>query len=193
MKLSILICTVSPQFRAPERLISLLSTLDAQTNGKSVEVLYLGDNKRMNVGQKRNQLLRISSGERIVFIDDDDRVAGNYVDSLLSWADLPEDVIAFGVQMNGDRGTRIYDWSYKKNINERKAHQMIAGRVPNHLCMWKRNHALRHEFPLKSLGEDHIWAEKQLISGYTLRIQPDLLYFYDFSFDTTLCRRRRGQ
>ena len=66
--LSILICTI--QSRA-EYLKELLDELNHQIQFSNVQVLWLGDNKSMSVGTKRNALLSIAEGEWVCFIDDD--------------------------------------------------------------------------------------------------------------------------
>lgn len=192
MKLSILICTLPDPFRDPFLAQRLFYNLSTQAVNKPVQVLYLGDNKRMSVGLKRNMLLHIAEGERVIFVDDDDQISNSYVDKLLEYCEYPEDCIAIGVEYT-QNGTnkKIYDFSFKKNINTRTKKGAIAGRMPNHLCLWKREVALRVQFPNISLGEDHNWAEKQIIKGYSLKIMPEILYFYDFDRHTTQTRMRK--
>ena len=193
MKLSILVCTLPEPFRDSLKTQKLLSNLTYQTQGKSVQIAYLGDNKRMTVGAKRNLLMKIALGERLIFVDDDDRISDNYVDKLLEYCEYPEDCIGIGVEYT-QNGTnkKIYDFSFKKNINTRtKKGQAIAGRMPNHLCLWKREVALRIRFPEISLGEDHKWAESQILKDYSLRIMPEILYYYDYNKETTQTRMRK--
>ena len=67
--LSILICTIKSR---EAYLKELIEELDYQIQFKEVQVLWLGDNKSMSVGAKRNKLLSIADGEWVCFIDDDD-------------------------------------------------------------------------------------------------------------------------
>jgi len=192
MKLSILICTLPEPFRASLQAQKLFHNLSNQAANKPVQIAYLGDNKRMSVGMKRNLLMQIAEGERIVFVDDDDRISDNYVVKLLEYCEYPEDCVSIGVEYT-QNGTnkKIYDFSFKKNINTRTKKGAIAGRMPNHLCLWKRKVALRVQFSNISLGEDHNWAESQIMKGYSLRIMPEILYFYDFDRHTTQTRMRK--
>jgi len=192
MRLSILICTLPEPFRDASQAQILFRNLSNQAANKPVQIAYLGDNKRMSVGTKRNLLMQIAEGERIVFVDDDDRISDNYVDKLLEYCAYPEDCISIGVEYT-QNGTnkKIYDFSFKKNINTRTKKGNIAGRMPNHLCLWKREVALRVGFSDISLGEDHNWAESQIMKGYSLRIMPEILYYYDFDRENTQTRMRK--
>lgn len=195
MKLSILICTLPTRM---DKLFNLLNTLIPQTHFKPVEVLYLGDTKTMSIGKKRNHLVSISSGEYVVFIDDDDNISSEYVDSILEATEYGHDCITIGgyYTKNGDKLTRaefnvtqkVGKNHHARNLQDKKMYHHM---LPNHLCAWKREVALRVEFPDKSLGEDHQWAEKQHLLGYSEFHIDKKLYHYDFNLNSTETSRRR--
>jgi len=62
---------------------ALCSELAAQIGELPVEHLVLLDNKRRTVGEKRDSLLRIARGDFVAFVDDDDKVSGDYVQAIL--------------------------------------------------------------------------------------------------------------
>ena len=189
MKLSILICTLPEPFRDREYGSNLIKKLVHQAASKPVQILYLGDNKSMKVGEKRNLLLSMAKGERITFVDDDDYVYDNYIDRLLEYCNMDYDCVSIGVRMTQDNGNeKTYDYTYKKNINKRENGCSIAGRMPDHLCLWRKVVASRVRFPEKNLGEDHVWAEQQLLLGYTFFDTKDIIYHYDFKRDVTQTR-----
>ena len=190
MKLSILICTLPEPFRDSRYINTLVRKLVYQAANKSVQILYLGDNKSMSVGEKRNTLLDIAKGERIIFVDDDDQVTDNYVKTLLSYCELDYDCVSIGVRMTEKDIERIYDYTFKANINKRDNGRFIAGRMPNHLCLWRKSVASRVRFPDRNLGEDHLWAEQQLLKGYSFHDTKEILYHYDFDKDNTQTRIR---
>ena len=135
----------------------------------------------MTVGEKRNHLINIAKGNRIIFVDDDDHVTENYVDKLLEYCSLDFDVISIGAKMTTQgKYERVYDYNFKKNINTRVDGKLIAGRVPDHLCLWRKSIAQRVKFPDRSHGEDHIWAEAQALKDYTFHDTKEILYHYDF-------------
>jgi hypothetical protein len=46
---------------------------------KDVELIILGDNKKITVGKKRDRLIQMAQGEFVVLIDDDDDVSEDYI------------------------------------------------------------------------------------------------------------------
>lgn len=194
MKLSILICTLPEPFRDGNFLKDISKKITLQVQRRSVQILYLGDNKSMTVGEKRNHLLSMAKGQRIVFVDDDDQITDDYVDKLLEYCELDYDCVGIGVKFTKDgQGESIYDYSFSKNINFRDPKQQgkrIYGRMPNHLCIWKRKIALRCKFPDMNLGEDHAWAEAQILKGYTFFKTDPIIYHYDYRPGNTQTRDR---
>lgn len=189
MKLSVLICTLPEPFRDRNKANDLLRKLTFQCANKPVQILYLGDNKSMSVGEKRNHLLNIAKGQRIIFVDDDDKISDNYIEKLLEYCNLDYDCVSIGVRMTEQRDNeKIYDYTFKQNINKRENGIRIAGRMPNHLCLWKKQVAQRVKFPDKNLGEDHVWAEKQLELGYSFHDTKEIIYHYDFDREITQTR-----
>lgn len=193
MKLSILICTIPGRFRPVHNTIELINRLTDQAAFKSCQILYLGDNKSMTVGAKRNKLLSIADGEFVAFVDDDDQVSDDYVDTLLRYCDLGIDCVTIGVDYYQDgRNKKVYDYTFKTNINFRdeKTGVPTAGRMPDHLCLWKKDIATRIQFPEMNLSEDRIWSEKQILAGYQVEHRFfKVIYTYNFDSEYTQTRR----
>ena len=91
-KLSIMLITCVNRVKL---LSELITELERQANGLPVEILYLGDNRIMTVGGKRNRLKRIAVGDYSCWIDDDDWIAPTYVQDILRGVDHNPDVITF--------------------------------------------------------------------------------------------------
>ena len=192
MKISILICALPEPYRDSFYIHRLMDILDPQMTNE-IEMLIEVDDMQITVGEKRNSLLKKAKGERIIFVDDDDLVTDNYVEKLLEYAKLDYDCIGIGVKFtkNG-KDEAIYDFSYKKNINHRvKDRGRVYGRMPNHLCLWKTEIARRIMFPDRNLGEDHEWAEQQILREYTFHEEKEVIYHYDFRPENTQTRIRR--
>ena len=192
IKLSILVCTLPNLYRDYHFSVGILDKLTNQSHKKPVQVLYLGDNKSMSVGEKRNKLLEIADGERICFVDDDDEVSDDYVDTLLEYCELDKDVVTIGVKYTqGGINAKKYDYTFKKIINTRINTIPVAGRVPDHLCLWRRSTAMRIPFPKANLGEDHRWADAQMRAGYDIEHRFEkIIYFYRFDYNITQTRQR---
>lgn len=190
--LSILIPTLKSR---TDKLRNLLDELEYQIQGKRVELLWLGDNRSMTIGDKRNTLLKIAKGSFVTFIDDDDTIASDYVDVLLkAIKENPnKTVISFlghqttdGKQDLDFRYDVRYGRNYKQTIDGKRWKTMLN----DHLCCWNKS-KITVEFPDKSLGEDHEFARKMALT-YTPEDQVILevyLYTYNFNRLTTETRR----
>ncbi|HSY76898.1 MAG TPA: glycosyltransferase [Bacteroidia bacterium] len=182
MKLSILICSLQKRLT---QFALLCEHLQNQAQGKPVEILWLGDNKTMSVGEKRNKLLSISKGDYVAFVDDDDWVADDYVDAILRGIEQKKDCICFDAVYSTDEGDKIpvhYSVNNLLNVDEPGKPRL---RVPNHLIPIKREYALATKFLEKNFGED---------TDYGLRVRRLLkteykidrpMYYYRFSTQTS--------
>lgn len=151
-QLSVLICSI------PSRLTlfsELALKLEEQARSKPVEILWLGDNRTMSVGEKRNKLLSLARGRYVCFADDDDRVEDNYIDEILKGTCTNPDVVCFNVgfrneEIGGEELPAIFsiNHAFNQNFTSRRI------RMPNHLMAVKRELALQVGFPEKSFGED---------------------------------------
>ena len=80
-----------------ERLCSLLASLDTQLPWPGVRVRLARDNLRAAIGDKRQLLLRASRASYVCFIDDDDRVAPDYVPRIAAALAGQPDYVGFPV------------------------------------------------------------------------------------------------
>lgn len=182
MKLSILICTLPSRI---EKLKTLLFELKKQTTN-DVEVLYLGDDKSMSVGRKRNRLLQTAQGNYCTFVDDDDRVSTHYVSELLQTIDNNNgvDVICFNVEIsiNGGEWKNVYySKKYEKDINFSDHYQ----RIPNHLMCFRTELAKKVLYKDISFGEDAEWSKEILPYIESETIIPKTLYYYNANHATS--------
>lgn len=179
--LSVLILSIPKRL---DKLTSLLDTLKRQSVNKSVQLLYLGDNRSMSVGSKRNAALAMASGRYVCFVDDDDEVSGMYVSKLLEAIESGPEVIAFKVQKyrNGvkDKEQRFSTKTHRVYLAPDQTHYLMP---PNHLCAWRRD-IIKEEFPNKSLREDHVWAETMMKHYQNVFYIDEILYHY--YYDTSL-------
>lgn len=191
-KLSILIPTLRSRL---EKLNELIIELNHQIQNKPVEVLWLGDNKSMSVGAKRNALLSMAKGDFISYVDDDDMVSEDYISIILkAIEDNPnKTVICFRGEQTTDGKQDLpfqYNVKFGRNYKMSIDGQRWKVMLPDHLCVWNKSKIIE-SFPDKSLGEDHEWARFMAMT-YTEEDQvllTDTLYFYDYDKTTTECRR----
>lgn len=138
----------------------------------------------MMLGRKRNILVDIAQGRFVTFVDDDDRIAPDYMRTLLDATDHDADVITFlaSVSLNGEP-PKICKFS--KDFDCDRNTPDGYERWPNHLCCVKRELAASVDFPNIPYGED---------AGYAKLLHPLLrteyaidrvLYHYDYDIRTT--------
>lgn len=179
MLLSILIPTL------PERrsyLNGILGQLNAQLNGYGGMIEILTDDRPKNIptGTKRNDLKNKCSGVYFAFIDDDDRISGDYIAEIIKATETLPDVITFDGQMTTDGGQPqdFYihlgsDYAFRNNCYYR---------YPNHICVWKKQTVGHVNFPHTWKQEDYNWAtaiRNRMLAKTTVHI-PKKLYFYEF-------------
>lgn len=186
--LTIAVCSV------PERLgrFSTIQQLCQQAEGLThVEVLYLGDNRRMSIGCKRNTLVGLGRGKYFCFVDDDDRVSDTFIDTILDSLYASEtagrDTDCFTYQVS-------VEWTVDKFTKTRRVcyysqHYCDVNepdrflRLPNHLMVWKRSKMVSFEAN-SSYAEDFNFAREMKKMGYTEEAIPEVLYHYEITEDS---------
>ena len=178
-KLSILILTLKSR---KDELDRLLKAINSQTINKPVQVLYLGDNKSVTVGEKRNMILTLATGRYVTFIDDDDMISSKYIDTILEAIESEPDVITFNFEKTSNGTNRKLHKYYKDNgraiyLSPDRTHYKM---LPNHLSVWKRD-VINKDFPNKSVSEDHNWAESMVGSYENVYNIDEVLYYYEYN------------
>lgn len=152
----------------------------------AVEIITDIDNKESNIGDKRQRMIEAAKGERVVFIDSDDWISNDYLEEIFLAFESNPDVVTF----NG--------W-LTKDGKDRENFQIATGlpyisiplgnglneylRFPNHLCIVKREIALKIGYRSMSFQEDYDYALRLRDSGLiktSVHIQKDL-YHYRYS------------
>lgn len=129
-----------------------------------VEFLEIVDNGEMTSGLKRQRLAEMSTGDYIAFVDDDDLVSLDYVQSLLDAIESNPDVVTFDVQAEFSyiRKTEKEVWHFGLHEDNRDARRMCA----NHLSAWKRSIATSVAWcPALGCGDDQLWYKPILMAG----------------------------
>jgi glycosyl transferase family 2 len=173
--LSILICSLQDR---KEYLLRLINTLKPQLSPE-VEVKLCIDNRQATTGEKRNDLLESATGKYVVFIDDDDLVSNDYIESILQAAKQDTDVIVFKGWMTTN-GRNKQSFSLSKDHPYTTTKDGVYLRYPNHIVPIRASIAKQFRFPGKVFGEDYVWAtlihNSRLIKTET-KIDKDLYYY----------------
>ena len=182
VKLSILVCTVTS--RVNDFLPKIISKLEKQAEGKAVEILYLGDNRKRSIGAKRNDLLLLSKGVYSCFIDDDDDISDDYVDTILNIIENSKpspDVIVFQAMfkdvLQGIEKPVKYSAGFLKDFEDAD----YFYRLPNHLTPMKMEILSKIWFKEVNYGEDFDFAKQIKPYLNTQASVSKILYYYNYN------------
>ncbi len=178
IKLSILICSVPSRIQLLSRLMSVLQPQLDKNN--DVECIVLTDNKKMSIGEKRNELIRLAHGDYIAFVDDDDLVSEDYIDELVvAGIQTQVDIICFQSMYFID-GKQDRIMKFSKNFKNSTTKECFF-RAANHLMCIRRDLALQVVYKNISYYEDSDWCTRVNPLLKTEHIIEKVLYKYFYS------------
>lgn len=171
VKLSILMPTIldrvemwSKLFNEVNRQIALAETLWPHYG--EVEVIVDGGAKfldgGLSIGKKRESLVNSANGEYLLFLDDDEWIAGNYIETLLRQCQYDVDVCTFRSMAKLEQYWTVIDMSLLHDVNEEAHPDRIVKRRPWHINAIKASIAKQFKFDDISYGEDWKWMEQVL-------------------------------
>ena len=204
---SILIAAIPSRYHSVQPLLFSLLEKQSVNRMPDVQYLYLMDNKRMTVGEKRNHLLNMAVGEYVTFIDDDDDIAPNYVskihDAIIEArkSKMPIDVICFPQRATLHPHNVTHECTYSlahwrnREPYKRRVLAPCLGEdgkpLPNvlnwtgppaHTMAWRRDLLLDVKFPDKNFGEDVDFIDAACGKAVTeICLNGGPLYYYKFS------------
>ena len=182
MKLSILIRTIVGREAQFE---TLYKSLWWQNYNADIEIIVEKDNKELSVGAKAQKLIERANGDYVVFIDDDDAVSNDYIESILEAIKEDPDCIGFKIECNMEgkneiaiASNRYNDWF--ENIDGFKYARTIYHKTPV-----KREIAIKIGFKDMRYGEDHDYSKRLKESGLLKNevFIDKFLYFYNYKFE----------
>jgi glycosyltransferase involved in cell wall biosynthesis len=174
--LSILICHL---FERADKFVFIYNKLLNQSlkfNDK-VEICFQGDNGEITIGEKRNKLLLCAQGEYACFVDDDDDVSDDYIESIMTALEEKPDCIG----IEGILKCKAGDLIFRHSIQFQCWYTGIDAfyRTPNHLNPIKRKIALNVCFPSKNFGEDQHYSDGIKRQLKTEKYIDHPIYFYN--------------
>lgn len=177
--LAILICHLPERYDYMKRL-SLI--LDPQLEKHRNHVICLSDDSRYKkIGKKRNDLVARVSAKYFCFIDDDDRIAPNYLDLIMEGIHKDVDCCSLTGEITWDGQNPkpfIHSIKYTSYWEDDKAFY----RYPNHLNPVKSEIGKAFAFPEKNHGEDTDYATA-MFNAKVLKSEHEIkqtIYYYDY-------------
>jgi len=152
-------------------------------SGKYVELLidssaaYLDGG--LSIGKKREALVNRAKGKYVCFLDDDDKISPDYIETLVDLCKQGADVCTFRAFIKLFNGWGTLNMSLENEINEEFTPNKLINRPPWHICPVKREYATLYEFPDINNAEDWQWFSKVLKHCNTEAHTNKYLYEYN--------------
>lgn len=175
--LSILVPVTSSRKEAYQPLRSEIIRQISRTDGKAE--LIENWNEHLNVGAKRNLLLKDSKGKYVVFIDSDDHISSDYVEKILEASKENKDCIGIHGWITTN-GRKSQDWYISKDYGKWYTQDNVHYRTPNHISPVKRSIAMQAMFPEVKFGEDYEYSMRILPLLKTEAQVEGKIYHYDY-------------
>lgn len=132
----------------------------------------------MSIGKKREALVKRAEGKYLCFLDDDESIAPNYVETLVRLCQSDRDVCTFRNVSKTDTYWMIVDMSLKYP-NDQPSPDFIVRRKPFHICPVRSVFAKLHSFEDINYGEDFLWMDKVLQHCTTEAKSESIIHQYN--------------
>lgn len=116
----------------------------------------------ITVGEKRNRLIEQAQGKYVCFLDDDESIAPNYVETLLRLCNEDKDVCTFRAIIKLKDYWGLVDMKLAYKINDQSSPDYDIRRTAWHICPVRREYASIYKFENKNNAEDFAWFEQVL-------------------------------
>lgn len=128
--------------------------------------LILDDSKSfrqggLSIGQKREALVKRANAKYLCFLDDDESISPDYLETLLRLCYENKDVCTFRSLAKLSNNWALIDMSIR-NENQQINPMGITRRTPWHICPVRTEFAKLYGFPDSNYGEDYQWFEQVL-------------------------------
>jgi glycosyltransferase involved in cell wall biosynthesis len=188
--LSILTPTIPERRKKFNKLFTKLAIqiYDLQKNHPTlgeVELSYDDSEKYLNgglsIGKKRESLLQRATGKYVCYLDDDEDIAPNYVETLVRLCHQDKDVVTFRNLTKTAYYWTIIDMSLNHRTDEEANPNYIIRRKPWHINPIRSVLAKMHSFEDTNYGEDAAWMNKVLKHCLTEAHTDMVLHCYNHS------------
>lgn len=186
--LSILICTIPER---KERFDKLLNELMRQkeifdtyhnTIGR-VEILANKDKRfldgGLSIGKKRQALVQDAEGKYLCFLDDDEDISPDYLETLMRLCNMDADVVTFRAMVKLSNFWALVDMQLVHKFNDQASPDYTVRRCAWHMCPIKSVYAKMFQFADINNAEDYIWMEQVTACCSTEAHTNRILYQYN--------------
>lgn len=138
----------------------------------------------LSIGKKRQLLVSKAAGKYLCFLDDDESIAPNYVETLLRLCNCDLDVCTFRSIIKLDTAWGMVDMRLVYKTNDQFSPEYILRRPPWHICPVRSVFAKIYEFEDINNAEDYVWFEKVLTHCTTEAHTDKILFQYNHNKDS---------
>lgn len=132
----------------------------------------------LSIGKKRESLLKRAIGEYVCYLDSDEDIAPNYIESLIRLCLSGADVCTFKAMVKLESYWAVVDMSLNYKLNDQLTPEYTVRRPPWPICPVKRKFAKLYDFADKNNAEDFEWMEKVLSHCTTEMHTNKILFCY---------------
>lgn len=116
----------------------------------------------LSIGKKREALVKEANGEYLCFLDDDESVSPNYVETLMRLAKQDADVCTFRAIVKMQNFWSVLDMRLVYNFHDQLNPDYTVRRAPWHVCPMRSKYAKLFHFQDINAAEDSEWMKKVL-------------------------------
>lgn len=116
----------------------------------------------LSIGKKREALVQEAKGEYLCFLDDDESISPNYVETLMRLCHKGADICTFKAIVKMETFWSILDMRLVYTLNDQMSPDYTVRRPPWHVCPMKSKYAKLFQFKDINAAEDFEWMEKVL-------------------------------
>lgn len=110
-----------------------------------------------SIGAKRQDLLDAAKGAYVCFLDDDEGISPDYLETLLRLCKQDKDVCTFRSIAKIKDFWGLVDMSLHNATNDDLSPEKLTRRTPWHISPVRSTFAKAHKFPDTNYGEDYEW------------------------------------
>lgn len=132
-----------------------------------------------SIGRKRNHLVQTAKGKYVCFLDDDETISPQYIETLVELCGQEKDVCTFRSLFKLVDYWGIVDMRLVYKVNDQASPEYTIRRPPWHMCPVRAEFAKRYEFENVNNAEDFAWFEKVLARCTTEAHTERILFQYN--------------
>lgn len=149
----------------------------------TVEIIIQGGKRfldgGLSIGKKREDLVKKAQGKYLCFLDDDETIAPNYLETLMRLCHEGNDIGTFRALVKLSNMWGVVNMSLNNLENEQLHPDGIVNRPPWHMCPVRSVYAKMFEFPDLNNAEDFVWMEQVLKCCKTESHSDKIIFQYN--------------